>query len=252
MRRRPAPPSVNIATLPTTRHHSRLADAGLGSLLLLSVVVLYCAVRLILADANSFQAERFVSHWRSLGNPPSLEAWTVARGAAERAITLSPVDDSARYHRLGEILEWRYRDRHPGYTEARDHRLAALDAYRDAARLRPTWPYAWARVASIKAALLAFDTEFDRAASNALRLGASRSRINLRIARLGLFAWHELDDTQRDRILDAAQRGFAQNPRQGEKLIDYARTIHLDQVVCGALRANSPHHAAGCGIGPAK
>jgi len=203
------------------------------AVLAVALALLYCGLRLLAADMNSYQAASFVSDWQGRGHVPSEKAWQVARDAAQRAVAVSPVASGSHYHRLGAVYEWRHSASYLGDPAARESRLAALAAYRRAAALRPLWPYGWVRLANLKLQLLELDGEFDEALGKAAALGPWRPRINAEVARIGLLAWHELAAGQRTLVLEALRRVAVQQPAAARDLQALAARLQLLAAVCG-------------------
>lgn len=190
---------------------------------------------MLLADLSAYQVSRFLDDWAERNVAPSAAAWTVAQGAAERAIAFAPMADADHYDRLGQVYQWQHFGHFYGDTTARNSREEALQAYRRAAELRPLWPHAQVRIAQVKLLLLEFDDEFDHAVRQAMALGEGRASVSERVVRIGLTAWHELTVSQRELILDAARRAVAQRPRTAGPILDHAARLRLQSVVCEAL-----------------
>src|SRR5690606_41902172 len=89
------------------------------AVLAVALALLYCGLRLLAADMNSYQAASFVSDWQGRGHVPSEKAWQVARDAAQRAVAVSPVASGSHYHRLGGVSERRPSASYPGQPAAR-------------------------------------------------------------------------------------------------------------------------------------
>ena len=191
--------------------------------------------RMLLADLNAYQVSSFLDDWAERKTAPSDAAWTVAHGAAERAIAFAPMADADHYDRLGQVHQWQHLGRFYGDGTARASREDALRAYRRAAELRPLWPHAQIRIAQTKLLMLEFDREFDQSVRQALALGAGRVSVYERLVRIGLTAWHELEAPQRELILTAAQDAVAQRPRLAGPILDHAERLRLQGVVCDVL-----------------
>lgn len=206
-------------------------------LALLTTGLLCCLLgaALLLADLSSWQASRFLEDWGKRQGIPSQRAWEVAEAAATRAITSSPAPMASYYEQLGRIHEWRHINRLYGDEEAAQSRQDALEAYRKAIELRPMWPYTWVRLAHVKLRLLSFDDEFDEALRQAVTLGPWRYSVSERIAEIGLIAWAELDASQRELVLDAAERALIQNRRAGARVMEIAKRFHRMNEICAAL-----------------
>src|SRR5690606_3435017 len=102
----------------------------------------------------------FMAHWRKGAQEPSAEAYAIGHRAALRSVELYPVANGRYLNNLGLVRQWQA-FRHPfGDQSVADGRRAALDAFRQAVAVRPTWPSAWTDLAWSKLYLLEFDSEF--------------------------------------------------------------------------------------------
>jgi len=209
----------------------------LALFLMLGVVGAWVGGRMLLADLSAYQASRFLEDWAERNAAPSAAAWAVAHAAAERAIAFAPVADGDHYDRLGQVYQWQHFGRFYGDANARASREEALQAYRRAAELRPLWPHAQVRIAQIKLLMLEFDDEFDHALRQAMALGEGRTSVSERVVRIGLTAWHELNTSQRELVLDTARRAVARRPRTAGPIVDHAARLRLQAIVCEALGA---------------
>lgn len=225
-----------------------LRKSGLWALLIFSIGLLYLGVRMLLSDISGFQADSFIHDWRARGKVGSQPAWDVAHKAALHSINLSPVENGANFHRAGTVHEWLHSKSQPGSTEARESRLAARNAYRQAVQVRGSWPYSWLRLAQVKMELLEFDTEFDHAMRQSIHYGSWRPRVNFRIALIGLTSWHELSDDQRVLILEAAVRSIEQEPKKASRLLEFAEGVHLRDTVCNSVMTSQPAAYANCNL----
>lgn len=183
-----------------------LERVTISGVLALGLLCVLMGGRMLIADVNAFQAGTFLQDWATRQAPPSERAWQVAESAAQRAVRWSPVADSTHYDRLGVVSYWHDQHRLYGDEAGEASRLAALDAYRKAIELRPLWPHAYVRIAETKLALLQFDAEFDAALQQAVALGPWRASVHERVAHIGITAWHELSDAQRDLVRESYQR----------------------------------------------
>lgn len=191
--------------------------------------------RMALAGLASYQAQAFIDSWAKQAQEPSTRAWEVAEDAAQRAIALYPTTNGEYADRLGVVYSWQ-QFRHPyGAPEATNSRRAALDAYRQSTTARPTWPDTWARLAHAKLYLLEFDDEFHQAMSNAAELGPWRIGINRELTEIGLTAWPQLDEVQRQAALEAARRAVAYSENEAKRSYRLAEHTGTASVLCSNL-----------------
>ncbi|MCY1524480.1 hypothetical protein D9M68_594130 [compost metagenome] len=203
--------------------------------LVLSFELLVAGAYMLLAGIASFQADAFIGAWDTRGQEPSARAWEVAHNAAQRAIRLYPVADGDRLDRLGRIHSWK-QFRQPYADPAAQHsRRAALDAYRAATVARPTWPYTWARLAHSKLYLQEFDDEFDQAMVRAFQLGPWRIGVNRELAEIGLSAWPQLNEAQRQATLESARRSLSFGNAEAQHLLEVAQRTGRLRLLCDSL-----------------
>jgi len=204
-------------------------------ILLVALVLLFLGGRITLAGIASYQAESFINDWENNGNEPESRAWIVAHAAAQRAISLYPVANGAYFDRLGLVQSWQ-KFRQPYADPAAAHsRYAALDAYRFAVALRPSWPYTWARLAHSKLYLQEFDEEFARAFSQAFQLGPWRIGVNREITEIGFSSWTHLSEKQRQATLESARRTVAYGQVEAQYLLKIAQQTGKFKLLCDSL-----------------
>jgi len=210
----------------------------LPALLLLigfSLLLLFLAGRLLLAGVSAWQAEDFLKDWNRLGRVPSERAWEVAHEAAQRSVFLFPGANGEYYDRLGRILEARQAQLPLGAKEAEASRRAALEAYREATRARPLWPYSWTQIAYVKLRLLEFDQEFDQAYARSFELAPWRIQSNALLAEIALRAWPSLDEPQRAQGREAMRRSVDWSRREARQLNRLAVNLGMQWIFCAAL-----------------
>ncbi|MCP8690031.1 hypothetical protein [Marinobacterium sedimentorum] len=214
---------------------SRLRQLGLGVLLLCALALAVAGLRLMIAGIAAYQAQRFVEDWERLGTVPSQQAWDIAEAAAQRSLSFYPGANGDYYERLGQIYEWQHHELNFGDAVAEPSRQRARDAYRLAIETRPNWPDTWVLLAFVKLRLLEFDEEFDRALAHGFENGPWRMGINRGLAKVGLIAWPQLDETQRRQILESAQRTVEFSQAQALGLFGVADRIDQTELLCDSL-----------------
>lgn len=205
---------------------------GLGAACL---ILLALGTSLILSALFSFQANRFLDSWQATAKQPSDKAWNIAFAASEKAIAWYPGDNAAFINAQGRILEWKQFTLPIGDPLARNSRLAALVAYRQATELRPTWPYTWGDLALIKARLGEVDNELLNALNKAFENGPWRSRVLERITQVGLLTWPQLPEQGRQLTLTAIANGINRDQRSANNIWKSIEALHSQAVVCEAL-----------------
>lgn len=222
----------------TTRHlPARWRRLGLCVLLLCTLSLAVVGLRLLIAGVAAHQAQRFIDDWERLGAVPSRQAWDIAEAAAQRSLTFYPGANGDGYERLGKIYEWQHYGLNFGDAVAEPSRLQARDAYRLAIAARPNRPDTWVLLAFVKLRLLEFDAEFDQALARGFESGPWRMGINRGLAKIGLIAWPQLDETQRRQILESVRRTVEFSQAQALGLFGVADRIGQTEMLCDSLPA---------------
>jgi hypothetical protein len=200
----------------------------------LALLLIGLALGMLQAGIASQRAERYLQHWQRLGEPPSPQAWAVARQAAQRAQERYPVANGEYLDRLGRVSTWQPLAPLLS-TEGQALRREALGAFRRSLAVRPGWPWTWARLAHAKFDLEELDAEFDLALRRASELGHGRLEVNRDLASLGLLAWNDLNIGQRTLTLEAARRTVTHSPQQARFIYDLARSSGQVDPLCRSL-----------------
>jgi len=166
---------------------------------------------------------------------PSEEQWRRTVDELREALRLAPRDPNL-WEDLGLAYEAGARNfvRAGGwnvYTEF------ALIHYRQAALLRPTWPYTWIRVALMKYQLNQLDDEFGRALASAMRLGPWEPGVQLIASQIGLALWDRFDPPFQEQIRENWRRTAVRQADQLARLaVTHGRVGVLCEVSLDALR----------------
>lgn len=225
---------------PSERKSVRSITGKLPTLciLLVSLGLIVMGTRMSIAGLAHYQTQAFLNNWVAGAQEPNPRAWSVAEGAAQRAVAWYPVANGSYFEQLGLVYAWRQFRQPYGAADAQASRVSALDAYRAAVHARPTWPDAWARLAHAKLYLLAFDDEFDHALLQASVLGPWRIGINRELTEIGFTAWPQLDVTQRVVILELARRTVAYNAAEAKRTYQLAEYTGMTDVLCQSLNTS--------------
>lgn len=201
-------------------------------LLLLAVLLVYLGARLLLAGVAAYQAQRFLDDWSSKGQEPQARAWQIAHAAAQRSVALYPGANGEYLEQLARIQQWQQHSHPPGADSAKASRQAARDSFRAAIQARPTWPYNWMGLVSVKLQLLEIDEEFAEAMQQAHRYAPTRLDINRNLAQAGLVAWMLLDEAAENLTLEAARVTFSYSEAEARKLAAFADSLYLLEDLC--------------------
>ncbi|MDI9728287.1 hypothetical protein [Stutzerimonas stutzeri] len=207
-------------------------------LLLAALGLMAMGARMATSGLAHYQTQAFLANWVAAAKEPNPRAWTIAEEAAQRAVAWYPVANGVYLDQLGLVHSWQHFRQPYGALDARNSRMAALDAYRAAVEARPTWPDTWARLAHAKLYLLAFDDEFDHALLQASVLGPWRIGINRELTEIGFTAWPQLDVTQRVVILELARRTVAYNAAEAKRTYQLAEYTGMTDVLCQSLNTS--------------
>lgn len=201
---------------------------SLGSILLGS--------RLFMASINQYRASSFLSDWESKRQVPTELAWQVAEQAMLSASSWYPAKHGAYAEQLGYMLQWRVYRANPEQAGSKDYQQQAIQEFRSASQLRPTWPYAWSGLAYAKLVANEFDQELTHAMQQAVYYGPNRIGINRRIAEVGLISWDKLNTELRELTLGQASRTARYSRNSRAELFTLAAEIQRVELLCEHLQ----------------
>lgn len=215
------------------------------SLLVSAVIVLLLMVGISMgwrgfrADLLSEQVDTVLTFWEQTGRVGSQEEWQFAMDLLTKARALRDTPDYLHMQAL--LDEWRlFIVDTPVTSMDTDiaYRKEAIDSYRRALLLRPTWPETWAQIARLKAYLREFDEDFYEALRQALVKGQWEQRVQiLMIDILGL-SWFGLDeDSQvRDELLGNVQSTLGNSRASHAGMgITILRNYQMMSTICSEL-----------------
>lgn len=172
-------------------------------------------------------------------------------------LVLSASTQAKRLPEAGEIAEARaslrealdFEPSNPLFVEqfARTEEMKAafsqsLAGWREAARMRPGSPYAWASIALLKLRLGEMDAEFYGALERAARLGPWEEPVQIAIADAGLAVWRRLAPPARALVIADLERALLRHAPEIRRIANAHGTLPL---VC-AEAALPPRLAAFC------
>lgn len=162
----------------------------------------------------------------------SEEAVATARAGAARAALMVP--NSPEYQAaIGKVESWVVTQaQRTGGQIDQSHYQEGLDAYRQAIRLRPAWPYVWADFAMAKARAGELDQEFFNALTQATRFGPWEQSVMDTVTQLGLWYRNWLPVSVKGTIDDNVKR-YAQTYPYGAMAI--ARLQNKREIICPLL-----------------
>lgn len=112
----------------------------------------------------------------------------------------------------------------------------AVEEYRKALAMRPSWPYFWLNLVVAKAEWGIFDREFRHAVRRTAETGPWEPRVQLQLIRVDFIEQQRLDRRSRERIDEMLQRALQMQPGAVLQL-----AVELGQLprVCSALEEDS-------------
>ena len=204
--------------------------------LTLSLAVVVLGSRLLMASLHQYRASSFLSDWESRRQVPSDRAWQVAEGAMQRGIAWYPAKNGAYAEQQGYMWQWRAYSANMTPANRKESQQNALQAFRQATQLRPTWPYAWSGLAYAKMVAGEHDQEFNRAMQQAVHYGPTRIGINRRVAEIGLISWPQLDAQLRALTLEQARYTARYGRANRKSMFSLATEINRVDLLCDYLQ----------------
>jgi hypothetical protein len=175
-------------------------------------------------------------------------------------LLLSASAEAARMPQGGELAQaraslreaLRFEPSNPMFVEqfARTQEVTAsraslgesLAGWREAARMRPGSPYAWASIALLKLRLGELDAEFYGALERAAQFGPWEPQVQIAIADSGLAAWRQLAPPAKALVIADLERALLRQAPEVRRIAAAHRTLPL---VCTSA-ALPPRLAALC------
>lgn len=194
----------------------------------LSICSLVLGSRLLMAHLHQYRASSFLSDWEDRRQVPSAKAWRIAEQAMQQSMAWYPAKNSAYAEQLGYMWQWRAYSANTPATIRKESQQHALQAFRQATQLRPSWPYAWSGLAYAKMVAGEHDQEFRHAMQQAVHYGPTRIAINRRVAEIGLISWQNLDLELRS--LTLAQAGYTARYSRANRRQMFVLAAELDRV----------------------
>ena len=202
---------------------------------LLSLLTLTLGGRLLWAGINEYRASSFLSYWEKQRQAPSDIIWDAAAQAMHNAIHWYPAANGAYAEQFGYMWQWRAYGADPQQASTKVYQQQALQQFRRATALRPSWPYAWSALAYAKLVAGEHDQEFGYAMQQAAHYGPSRIGINQRLAEIGLISWPKLDNTLRELSLSQSSYTARYSLQTRKELFALAAELGRVELLCEHL-----------------
>ena len=223
---------------------ARGAFALLGAALLIAGI--YAAAVRGLADAHYTHARIVLSAATQAKRLPEAGELAEARASLREALHFEPsnplfVEQRARIDEMRALaMQGIVMPR--GDPPARSVLFDSLAGWREAARMRPGSPYAWASIALLKLRLGEMDAEFYGALERAAQFGPWEPQVQIAIADAGLAAWRRLAPPAKDLVIADLERALLRQAPEIRRIAAAHGTLPL---VCAGA-ALPPRLAALC------
>ena len=202
----------------------------------LSLASVLLGSRLLMAGLHQYRASVFLSDWEKKRQAPKDAAWQIAEQAMREAQDWYPAQNAAYAEQLGYMWQWRAYGVNPAMASTQEYQQQAIQAFRQATQLRPTWPYAWSGLAYAKLIAGEHDQEFSRAMQQAVHYGPSRIGVSRRIAEIGLISWPHMDLELRTLTLEQARSTARYGRSSRAQLFTLAAEIGRVEMLCEYLQ----------------
>jgi len=175
-------------------------------IMLTCLVATYYSVRTSIADTQAYKARYLLSKWEKTAKLPVKEEVETALNGVNSALyweqnNTEYMDLKAHVLTYKGLVYWED-GRFSSFTDE------AVKLYQESTVLRPKWPYAWARLALVKAYRGEVDALFSKAMARASKLGAWEPNVQKTVVEAGLYSWSSLDALSKKHLLDTIQRGL--------------------------------------------
>jgi hypothetical protein len=192
------------------------------------------SARLGISGLWTHLAELQIDHWKSAGQPVSLESANTVQSQLERSLTITANNpwalEKAGALQLARIRA--YKDPVAALAATRD----ARQKFRRALQLRPSSPFLWVDIATAKLYLGEKDHEFSVAMRHADELGHWEPNVQEAVVFAGLAAWPDLEPDLRDALTSSVRRAAARN---GRKMFEIVTHFRRYDIICGLSEYNS-------------
>jgi len=202
-------------------------------IMLICLVGIYYSVRISIADTQAYKAKYLLSKWETSAKLPEKEEVEVALDEVTSALYWEPksteyMDLKAHVLTYKGLVHWKE-------NQFSDITGEAIQLYQESTKLRPKWPYAWARLALVKAYRGEVDALFSTAMARASKYGPWEPNVQKTIIEAGLYSWSYLDASTKKHLLETIQRSLRY---QSKKVQGIIKRYELLVSVCGYLTIN--------------
>ena len=175
-------------------------------LTILSILMIWQASVRFLAGIDRHTLTNNVNYWLKTGQRPSLKDWQFNKKLAENALSLTP-NNSDLLLAAGKLYEFS-----PSDSLNKEHLKIAVEYYRRAVDLTPSWPYGWKLLAYGKYSLKETDKEFQLAFQKAIETGPWETESMERLSNLSFRAWNNLTPENKKLALKNLEQSVRRSP----------------------------------------
>ena len=219
------------------KHHKKTLGftAWAVHLLLLALMLILAiwATRWGWAEVLVAEPHNVMDHWRTGQPMPSDEELDRLGKLLEKAQSLNSQNADIAFDR-GRFAEWKAQ-KHPLWTEeAHQYRKEAIEYFREAISLRPSWGLAWVNLANSLVLNQQLYSGGMEALEKAAVLAPLESNVQQRVIWLGLSQWKHADGDLRMRLRGILERNLKVRPYVVIKaIVDFHLEKDLDDLVTG-------------------
>jgi len=195
------------------------------------IMLIILSGKWLLAEIYHYQANAYMALWDSSSPIPNSE-WEIARKALTKALALG-LNQPVYLEDMSDLFYLK------SITEPIDPILSielqkqTLEFIRQAIRLRPSWPYAWAKLANIKYYTFGMDAEVADALDKAMILGAWEPMVQLTVAKIGMASWKKLPNHLQDKVIVTMARTVQ---TESNEVLVIVKNLDMIVVFCERMR----------------
>ena len=196
------------------------------------------------ADLAAAGPRHLLVKWEKNGKAGDQMEWESALAGMSLARRLSPWDAEIAMD-LGRIFEWKAIGSPPWAPAAQEARKLAIEQYRQAVALRPSWSVAWINLAQAKALDFSFDQEAAAALLNAMALGRWDRAVSYKVVDLSLAAWDSFPEDQKWRFTAFVKR-IVQTKAGRTRVLVAAARMGKEKILASMLENDEDRRALQC------
>ena len=187
--------------------------------IVLLAVAFNTAWNLVQSEVWRSQTEDFLDHWvteaeTDAGFAVNKEEWQLTLTGADNSLSNMPNSPDLQVMRA-KVLDWGVRN---GWSTNDSGEFLELDAWQQAALLRPAWPYGWSSYAQARSQRSLIDPLLEQALVRADRLGPWEQQVMENVTILGRYYRGWLSKPVQARLDDTQQRLAKLYPHRAKQI----------------------------------